>query len=163
MKKGRQPLLYVLSSVASWALDTGMFFVLHLLFGGVLGSAAEAVCNVAARVVSSFFNFNLNNRLVFQNRGSYGKALLRYYCLAVPQLAASTLLLTLVVFLLKLESTEATTAAKITVDGLLFIASYFIQKFWVFRDKDHPAGTESAEDPEYNIDGQTERNEKHDL
>ena len=32
MKKGKQPLLYVLSSVASWAVDTGGFFVLSLLF-----------------------------------------------------------------------------------------------------------------------------------
>ena len=88
MAKGKQPLLYVLSSVASWAVDTGGFFVLSLLFGGMLGAYSEPVCNVAARVISSFFNFNLNNRLVFQNSGSYGKALLRYYCLAVPQLAA---------------------------------------------------------------------------
>ena len=92
MKKGKQPLLYVLSSVASWAVDTGGFFVLSLLFGSALGTYSEAVCNIAARVISSFFNFNLNNRLVFRNTGSYGKALLRYYCLAVPQLAASTLL-----------------------------------------------------------------------
>ena len=148
MKKGKQPILYALSSGTSALLDTGLFHVLNLLLRTVLGAWSVPVSYVTARAVSSFFNFNLNNRLVFQNRGSYGKALLRYYCLAVPQLAASTLLLTLVVFLLKLESTEATTAAKITVDGLLFIASYFIQKFWVFRDKDHPAGTESAEDPE---------------
>ena len=104
MAKGKQPLLYVLSSVASWAVDTGGFFVLSLLFGGMLGAYSEPVCNVAARVISSFFNFNLNNRLVFQNSGSYGKALLRYYCLAVPQLAASTLLLTLLVRLLGIET-----------------------------------------------------------
>ena len=132
MAKGKQPLLYVLSSVASWAVDTGGFFVLSLLFGGMLGAYSEPVCNVAARVISSFFNFNLNNRLVFQNSGSYGKALLRYYCLAVPQLAASTLLLTLLVRLLGIETTHGATGVKIAVDGCLFVASYFIQKFWVF-------------------------------
>ncbi len=137
MKKGKQPFLYVLSSVASWAVDTGGFFVLSLLFGTALGAYSEPVCNIAARVISSFFNFNLNNRLVFQNTGSYGKALFRYYCLAVPQLAASTLLLTLLVHLLKIETTHGATGAKIVVDGCLFVASYFIQKFWVFSHQDN--------------------------
>ena len=145
MKKGKQPLLYVLSSVASWAVDTGGFFVLSLLFGSALGTYSEAVCNIAARVISSFFNFNLNNRLVFRNTGSYGKALLRYYCLAVPQLAASTLLLTLLVHLLKIETTHGATAVKIVVDGCLFVASYFIQKFWVFPHRDKQSDS-TAED-----------------
>ena len=138
MKKGKQPLLYVLSSVASWAVDTGGFFVLSLLFGSALGTYSEAVCNIAARVISSFFNFNLNT-------GSYGKALLRYYCLAVPQLAASTLLLTLLVHLLKIETTHGATAVKIVVDGCLFVASYFIQKFWVFPHRDNQSDS-TAED-----------------
>lgn len=149
MAKGKQPLLYVLSSVASWAVDTGGFFVLSLLFGGMLGAYSEPVCNVAARVISSFFNFNLNNRLVFQNSGSYGKALLRYYCLAVPQLAASTLLLTLLVRLLGIETTHGATGVKIAVDGCLFVASYFIQKFWVFphgeKESDSTAEEKTAE------------------
>ena len=145
MRKGKQPLLYVLSSVASWAVDTGGFFVLSLLLGAALGTYSEAVCNIAARVISSFFNFNLNNRLVFQNTGSYGKALLRYYCLAVPQLAASTLLLTLLVHLLRIETTHGATGVKIAVDGCLFVASYFIQKFWVFPHKDKQSDS-TAED-----------------
>ena len=136
MKKGKQPLLYVLSSVASWAVDTGGFFVLSLLFGAALGAYSEPVCNVAARVISSFFNFNLNNRLVFQNTGSYGKALVRYYCLAVPQLFVSTVLLTLVVNLLGIEAAHTATLVKVVVDGGLFVASYFIQKFWVFSQRE---------------------------
>ncbi len=145
MREGKQPLLYVLSSVASWAVDTGGFFVLSLLFGAALGTYSEAFCNIAARVISSFFNFNLNNRLVFQNTGSYGKALLRYYCLAVPQLAASTLLLTLLVHLLRIETTHGATGVKIVVDGCLFVASYFIQKFWVFPHRDNQSDS-TAED-----------------
>ena len=137
MKKGKQPLLYAFSSVASWVVDTGGFFLLSLVFGEMLGPYREPVCNVAARVLSSFFNFNLNNRLVFQNRGSYGKAMLRYYCLAVPQLAVSTLLLTLLARLFHAETTQSSTLVKIIVDGGLFVASFFIQKFWVFSQKEN--------------------------
>ena len=135
MEKARQPLRYVLSSVASWAVDTGLFFLFELLFGALLGSFAEPVCNVIARALSSFFNFNVNNRLVFHSELPYGKTLLRYYCLAIPQLAASTLLLTLFVYLLRIESAGGSTAVKIAVDGILFVASFFIQKFWVFSKK----------------------------
>ena len=91
-------------------------------------------CGGACRVL--LFNFNLNNRLVFGNTGSYGKALLRYYCLAIPQLAASTLLLTLFVRLLHVETAQGSTIVKIVVDGVLFVASFFIQKFWVFSKND---------------------------
>ena len=135
MEKAKQPIRYALSSVASWVLDTGLFYLVRLLLGSALGGAAETVCTVIARAVSSFFNFNLNNRLVFDNRGSYGKAMLRYYCLALPQLAASTLLLNLFVRLLHLESAQAATLVKIVADGCLFVLSFFIQKFWVFAGK----------------------------
>ena len=135
MKKARQPLLYVFSSVASWVVDTGLFRLGLALLGSLLGASAAPVCNVLARVFSSFFNFNLNNRLVFQSREPYGKALLRYYLLAVPQLAASTLLLSFFVWLFHVQSDNVSTLVKILVDGALFVASFFIQKYWVFRKK----------------------------
>ena len=135
MEKARQPLRYVLSSVASWAVDTGLFFIFDLLLGPLLGVYAEPVCNVAARALSSFFNFNVNNRLVFRSVLPYGKCLLRYYGLAIPQLAASTGLLTLFVRLLHIESAGGSTAVKVAVDTVLFVASFFIQKIWVFSQK----------------------------
>lgn len=135
MKKARQPLLYVFSSVASWVVDTGLYRLGLALLGSLLGGSAAPVCNVLARVFSSFFNFNLNNRLVFQSKEPYGKALLRYYLLAVPQLAASTLLLSFFVWLFHVQSDNLSTLVKILVDGTLFVASFFIQKYWVFRKK----------------------------
>ena len=135
MKKARQPLLYVFSSVASWVVDTGLYRLGLALLGSLLGGSAAPVCNVLARVFSSFFNFNLNNRLVFQSKEPYGKALLRYYLLAVPQLAASTLLLCFFVWLFHVQSDNLSTLVKILVDGVLFVASFFIQKYWVFRKK----------------------------
>lgn len=143
MKKAKQPLRYVLSSVASWAVDTGLFYLFDLLLGAPLGVYAEPVCNVVARALSSFFNFNVNNRLVFRSEMPYSKALLRYYCLAIPQLGASTLFLTLLVRLLHIESAGGSTAAKITVDALLFVASFFIQKFWVFSHHSKEKDVES--------------------
>ena len=135
MKQGRQALLYTASSAASWVVDTGMFYLLKLLLSSALGAFAAPVCNVGARFVSWLVNFGLNNRLVFRSSLPAGAAFWRYMCLAVPQLAASTLLLTLFVRLLHAESAGGSTAVKIAVDSALFVASFFIQKYWVFADR----------------------------
>ena len=132
-EKGRQPLLYTASSVVSWAVDTGCFYALNLLLRGLLGAWTDPVCNVLARVVSSLFNFYVNYRLVFTSTEPYGRAMLRYYFLAVPQLALSTALVTAFTRLLHIDAAEGATAVKIVVDGCLFVASFFIQKYWVFR------------------------------
>ena len=131
--KGRQPLLYTASSVVSWAVDTAGFYALNLLLRGLLGAWTDPVCNVLARIGSSLFNFHVNYRLVFSSTEPYGKAMLRYYFLAVPQLALSTALVTAFTRLLHINAAEGATAVKIVVDGCLFVASFFIQKYWVFR------------------------------
>ena len=89
----------------------------------------------AARAVSSFFNFKVNNRLVFVNRGRYGKALLRYYCLAIPVMLSSAGLLTLADRLLGVTAPTLSTLIKIVIDTVLFLVSYFVQKKWVFSGK----------------------------
>ena len=134
--KGKQPLLFILSSVLSWVVDTGGFYVLNLLLRPLLGGYTEPVCNMLARAVSSLFNFLLNYKVVFGSTQPYGKAMLRYYFLAIPQLAVSTLLVTVFTRLLHTDSAGTATAVKIVVDGCLFIISFFIQKYWVFRKKD---------------------------
>ena len=48
--------------------------------------------------------------------------------LAVPQLAVSTVLVTVFTRLLKVDSANAATAVKVFVDAGLFVASFFIQK-----------------------------------
>ena len=135
-EEGKQPLLYTFSSVVSWAVDTAGFYLLNLLLRPLLGGYTEPVCNVLARVVSSLFNFHVNYKLVFSSKQPYGNAMLRYYFLAIPQLAVSTVLVTLFTRLLNADSAGAATAVKIVVDGCLFVASFFIQKYWVFRKKD---------------------------
>ncbi len=143
MKKGREPLLYTLSSLSSFLLDTGLFSVLHLLLKAALGIYAEPVCNLTARALSSFYNFNMN-RLVFRSRGSYGREVLKYYCLCIPQALVSTALITLLVNLLQVENTGGATAVKLFVDAALFVISFFIQKYWVFRNK-KPASDDGPE------------------
>ena len=95
MKRFYQPIKYALASGSSFLLDVGLFYLFQLLLGERLGAGADMVCTILARVLSSFFNFNVNNRLVFEHEGGYGRALLRYYCLAVPIMLSSGGLVTL--------------------------------------------------------------------
>ena len=130
-------LRYVLSSASSFVVDTALYYVFnHFLFGTLFAMGeveASAVSLVAARVLSSFYNFNVNNYLVFRHGSeNYGKSLLKYYCVCVPQLLASEFLLSGAIALFGIENDMAQTAVKVVVDGVLFVLSYFIQNKWVF-------------------------------
>ena len=136
MKKYWQLIKYSLASLSSFALDTGLFYLFKRFVFGSLDAWADLACTVAARVLSSFYNFNVNNRLVFGHRGEYGKALGRYYLLAVPLMLASAGFVTLLDRSLGVTAPGLSTAIKIGVDTVLFLASYLIQKKWVFKKKE---------------------------
>lgn len=138
-QKYGQPLKYALASLSSFGLDSGLFYLFKRFVFGSLGAWADLACTVAARAISSFYNFNVNNRLVFSHRGDYGKALLRYYLLALPLMLCSAGLTTLVNRRLGVSAPGLSTAVKIAVDTVLFLASYLIQKKWVFHKNDETA------------------------
>ncbi len=135
MKKYAKLIKYALSSVASWAIDNGLFLLSKTLLGAWAGAYADLLCTAIARAVSSFFNFNVNNRLVFEHKGGYGRAMLRYYLLAVPVMLCSAGGVTLIDRYLGVTSPLVSTAVKICVDTVLYILNYVIQKKWVFANK----------------------------
>ena len=134
-QKYGQIVKYGLASLSSFALDIGLFYLFERYVFGGLGDFTDLACTVSARAVSSFYNFNVNNRLVFDHRGEYGRALGRYYLLAVPMMLASAGVVTLLDRTLGVTAPGLRTAVKIGVDTVLFIASYLIQKLWVFKNR----------------------------
>ena len=96
--------------------------------------ARTACAGVGARVVSSLLNFFLNKKLVFRSQVSTGKALLRYYTLALPQMALQVLLTQGVYILLGIseKSNGLRTFLYAVVMTVLYIVSYMIQQCWVF-------------------------------
>ena len=131
-----QLLKYSLASLSSFLLDNGLFYLFKRFVFGALGPWADLACTVAARALSSFYNFNVNNRLVFGHKGEYGKALGRYYCLAVPMMLCSAAAVSLIDSLLGVTAPGLSTLVKICVDTVLFLASYLLQKKWVFAKKE---------------------------
>jgi len=126
---------YTLSSLACFVVDAGGVFLLTKILGSILQDPLlGAVATVGARVVSSLVNFFMNKKLVFQTNVSTGKAMLRYYCLALPQLAVQTLLNQGIYTLFGIgeEAAALRTLIHILVMAVLFIVSYTIQQRWVF-------------------------------
>lgn len=126
---------YTLSSIVSFVVDsTGVFLLTHLLGRTLLDPWLSAAATIGARAVSSLLNFFLNKNMVFKTHVSTGKAMLRYYALALPQMAAQWLLDQGAYTLLNIGEDAALprTLIHILVMTVLFIISYTIQQRWVF-------------------------------
>ena len=111
-----------------------MFALLDRLLRGAAAGVHVTVPYVGARVVSSLLNFFLNKKLVFNSEVKTGKAMLRYYLLAVPQMAAQMLLTNGVYSLLHVSETAGglRTLWYVIVMVCLYFVSYTIQQRWVF-------------------------------
>ncbi len=130
---------YTVSSVVSAIIDNGLFALLSKCLSVTLnGMSLTAACTIGARIVSSLCNFFMNQKLVFNSKSSTGKAMLRYYALAIPQMAAQVLLTQGVFWLLHISdsATFLRTLIYALVMAVLYIASYVIQQRWVFAKTD---------------------------
>lgn len=122
-------LRYLLSSFSSFLLDIAIFTVSLFLLRGFFPVHYILYATAAARVCSSLFNYFANKHLVFC-AGSEKRTMLRYYVLALLQMAASGLLVSYIYFM---SSGAGETVIKILVDTVLFFMSFMIQRSWVFK------------------------------
>lgn len=126
---------FLVSSLGSTIIDLTVFYLIMRFFGAAAGKYAELLATAVARAISSFANFNANNSVVFDNKKGYKRALLRYYCLCIPQMLVSAGLVTLINGLLSNSAPFIATLIKFAVDIVLFFISYQIQREWVFSQK----------------------------
>ena len=126
---------FLISSLGSTLIDLTVFYLMMRFFGAAAGKYAELISTAVARALSSFANFNANNSVVFENKRGYKRALVRYYCLCIPQMLVSAGLVTLINRLLSNSVPIIATLIKFAVDICLFFISYQIQREWVFSQK----------------------------
>lgn len=123
------------SSGICFLLDYGLFTLLNaVLLRGMADGVRELCATYGARIVSAVVNFLLNRNIVFQSTANPGRSAVRYALLAVAQAALSAGLVYLIRNLTH-SSQLMETVIKIPVDVGLFLASYHIQKRWVFGGK----------------------------
>jgi putative flippase GtrA len=118
----REILRYSLSSFASFVVDYALFCLLVSVVGSPL------VANVVARLVSASTNYVINRKFVFRSGEPVGGSLARYAMLACAVLACNTVIL---VALVSLGANVL--VAKVAVESALFLASYFVQRTFIFR------------------------------
>lgn len=133
---------YTLVSLLSAAVDEAAFLLLGAVLQGPLsGLALTAASTAGARILSSLFNFFMNKSVVFNSGVSTGKALFRYYALAIPMLLAQLGLTHGLYALLGIQDHHTFLRGLIyaLVMCLLYIVSYMVQQRWVFAksDKNH--------------------------
>ena len=126
---------YTASSITCFVVDSSMVFLLTKILGTFLvDPVLSGISTIGARVVSSLINFFMNKKLVFQSNVSTGKAMLRYYALAIPQLLVQWIANQGLYTLLGITEQQAgiRTVIHILVMCILFLVSFTIQQRWVF-------------------------------
>ena len=126
---------YTISSLVSAVVDTLSYALLSWALAPLLwGFALTAVCGVGARTISSLLNFFLNKKLVFRANVDTKRAMLRYYALALPQMATQVLLTqgAYALFAVSDRSNGLRTVIYALVMIALYFLSYMIQQRWVF-------------------------------
>ncbi len=121
--------------IASSLIAFGIDFVLVMLFSywtrGMADEISLLISVVGARIISSLCNFFINKKVVFQDKGSFGSAFFKYYGVVVIVLACNYALMWLFHDLLGWNLAWT----KILVEALLFVFSYMMQRFFVFKKK----------------------------
>ncbi|MEG2843115.1 MAG: GtrA family protein, partial [Ruthenibacterium sp.] len=124
-----QLLWFLISSLLSFAVDIGIFWLLSRFLPGTV---MERVfwSTLLARTMSSLVNFFTNRNFVFKRKGALLHSVVRYYMLCIVQAGISLLA---VGFLGTVFTDKLLVPIKMLVDGLLFCLSFRIQNRWVFR------------------------------
>ena len=120
---------YSASSLSSCVIDLFLFAVFVRLLNGRV-PAHIAVSTVLARALSASYNYAVNHKLVFKSKERVRTAGTKYLILAVIQMGLSAVLVSGACGLLP---TVSEVLLKAVVDAVLFTASFFIQRTFVFK------------------------------
>ena len=131
---------FLFSSLSSSVLDLALFGlfckILRAASGIWTGLPYIVGATILARIISAIYNFLLNYKVVFQSSANLAAAAAKYFALAVCQMLCSAFLVNELFGLLG----GYEVAVKIPVDVLLFFLRFVIQREFVYRKKERPAG-----------------------
>lgn len=131
---------FLFSSLSSSVLDLALFGLfckaLRAASGIWTGLPYIVGATILARIISAIYNFLLNYKVVFQSSANLAASAAKYFALAVCQMLCSAFLVNELFGLLG----GYEVAVKIPVDVLLFFLSFVIQREFVYRKKERPAG-----------------------
>lgn len=123
-------LKFTFSGIFSFLIDILLFHIfVKYLFGNLNSFLSIILSTVFSRLFSSFINFILNKKFVFNSHDNDQIVIIKYYTLCIIQLLFSSLLVSLFYKL----NIFSETVCKIIIDSILFLISYNIQNRFIFR------------------------------
>ena len=123
-------LKFISSSLISFLVDYGSFLLWLAVFSSLMTPVAVVFwAGIVSRVVSSAVNYTINRKVVFKSDAKYSPV--KYYILAAVLMVISSAS----VAGLSTIAGGGAPLFKILVDSLLFIASFTVQREWVFSTK----------------------------
>lgn len=123
---------YTLASVSSFFIDYSIFGICILGLKDVEAEIRIWTATLIARAISSFYNYNVNRKFVFQDEAALKQTILKYYSLCIIQAGCSASLIWMLYRTLLLPEIML----KIFIDTILFLCSFRIQQRWVFKGKE---------------------------
>lgn len=120
---------YLLSSLSSCVVDITLFAIFSVVLKTSFPVFYATIATVVARIISATYNCLINYKFVFNSDKSVSKSVVKYFTLAAIQMLTSAALVTGGILLFKFIPDVV---IKLIVDAVLFFASYFIQKKFVF-------------------------------
>lgn len=121
-------LKFTLSSFSSFVVDYLLFAILMIILPHT--ALFVLLANVCARIISAFYNYSMNCRLVFHVSRKM-KTAAEYFVLAVFILVMNSLILGMFVQILHFSVYPA----KILTETILFLISWMVQKRIIFKKK----------------------------
>lgn len=121
---------FSLSSLSSFIVDYIFYTIFVILFSSA--NYGLQLANIFARLISATFNFFVNRNYVFKKKNNLLKEVLLYTILAIIILLFNTIILS--VFVNEFGVNQF--VSKVLTEVVLFIASYLVQHFFIFRRDD---------------------------
>ena len=138
----KEILKFSASSLASFAIDYGMYALLLAATGAAGIANSLVISNIGARLVSGTANYMMNRKLVFRSRTGFAKSAAQYFLLAAFILAGNTIVLSTLAGTLGVNRF----AAKLITEVIFFAISWTVQKYVIFfREECGEAGAERTQ------------------
>ena len=128
----KEILKFSASSLASFAIDYGMYALLLAATGAAGMANSLVISNIGARIVSGAANYTMNRKLVFRSRTGFAKSAGQYILLAAFILAGNTIVLSTLAGTLGINRF----AAKLITEVIFFAISWTVQKYVIFFRED---------------------------
>lgn len=127
-RKIKEFVKFTTSSLASTVVDLALFALLVRLLRDPAPRTYITMATIMARLVSILVNYNINAHFVFKDKGKRTLPFAKYITLAIVDMLASALFVTILVSYFSWNET----LTKMLVDSALFFVGYLIQRLFIF-------------------------------